>query len=206
MLANQRRILLFFLGFLVGFFVYKLHYQNQPDSKKYKIIPLKSKKRVDAPPVEKSLLYDETLADVLFQKVRIVCLVITMPSHKLQAHQVKSLWGKRCNKLIFFSTEQDPVLEPVIFKMNESRSILWTKTKKTLKYAYEKHLNDGDFFMKVDDDSYVFMENLRYLLFQYNPGDPLYFGHRFTKKWNTHGYMSGESNFFNEKLLIILLH
>jgi glycoprotein-N-acetylgalactosamine 3-beta-galactosyltransferase len=195
MLAHKRRVLLFCLGFLVGFFVYKFHYQNQPESKNYKIIPLKSEHREDGPRVEKSLLYDETLADVLFQKVRIVCLVITMPGHhKLRTYHIKNLWGRRCNKLVFFSTEWDPVLEPVSLNVNESRNSLWGKSRIAFQYAYQKHLNDGDFFMKADDDTYIFMENLRYMLFQYNPEDSLYFGHRFTKKWNTHGYMAGESS------------
>jgi glycoprotein-N-acetylgalactosamine 3-beta-galactosyltransferase len=33
-----------------------------------------------------------------------------------------------------------------------------------------------DRFMKVDDDTYVVMKNLRTFLSQYNPAEPYYFG------------------------------
>jgi glycoprotein-N-acetylgalactosamine 3-beta-galactosyltransferase len=198
MFKPQSRIVLFLCGFFAAFFVYKLHFQSLAESKKYKIIPLKSKHAVEVVKTNKSLLYDETLADVLFQKVRIVCLVITMPdNHKTRSKYIKNLWGKRCNKLVFFSTKYDPYLDTVDLHLNETRASLWEKTGIALQYAYKKHLNDGDFFMKVDDDSYIFMENLRYMLFQYNPEDPLYFGHRFTLKDEPNGYMAGEFENFN---------
>jgi glycoprotein-N-acetylgalactosamine 3-beta-galactosyltransferase len=190
---RHQQFIKFLCGFFVGFLVYKLHYQSLAESKKYKIVPLKSKHFVESTNLEKSLLYDETLADVLFQKVRIVCLVMTMPkNHEERAQHIKATWGRRCNKLVFFSTAYTSVLDPVILHMNETRDSLWAKTKIAFQYAHQKHLNDGDFFMKADDDSYVFMENLRYMLFQYNPEDSLYFGHRFTLKGTPHGYMAGE--------------
>lgn len=40
-------------------------------------------------------------------------------------------------------------------------------------------MNDADYFIKADDDSYVIVENLRMLLQPYSPNDPIYFGCRF---------------------------
>ena len=48
--------------------------------------------------------------------------------------------------------------------------------------------------MKADDDTYVILENLRYMLKDYKSSDPTYFGLRFTHhEYTEHqeGYMSG---------------
>ena len=44
---------------------------------------------------------------------------------------------------------------------------------------YENHLMSYDWFIKADTDTYVIVENLRYLLSDYNPKQPLFFGQHF---------------------------
>ena len=42
----------------------------------------------------------------LFEEVRVVCWVMTRPeTHQKKAIHVKATWGKRCNKLIFMSSQ-----------------------------------------------------------------------------------------------------
>ena len=36
-------------------------------------------------------------------------------------------------------------------------------------HVHQHHFNDADWFIKVDDDTYVIMENLRYFLSQQDP-------------------------------------
>ena len=46
-------------------------------------------------------------------------------------------------------------------------------------YVYKNHLDDADWFLKADDDTYTIVENLRYLLQDKNSSEAIFFGHKF---------------------------
>ena len=47
------------------------------------------------------------MAQELVKKVRVLCWVMTGPkNHKTKARHVKATWGKRCNVLLFMSSEK----------------------------------------------------------------------------------------------------
>lgn len=120
---------------------------------------------------------------------------MTNPSnHQSKAKHVKATWGHRCSKLIFMSSEEDKKLPSVALPVSEGRENLWAKTKEAFKYLYKKHLNEYDWFMKADDDTYVIVENLRYFLHDKDPKSPIYYGRRF-KPYVTQGYMSGGAGY-----------
>jgi glycoprotein-N-acetylgalactosamine 3-beta-galactosyltransferase len=66
------------------------------------------------------------------------------------------------------------------------------------RYVYEHYKDDADWFMKVDDDTYVILENLRYFLRDYKSSDPIYFGHHF-KTIVKQGYYSGGAGYVLSK-------
>ncbi|XP_060660114.1 glycoprotein-N-acetylgalactosamine 3-beta-galactosyltransferase 1-like [Drosophila nasuta] len=142
---------------------------------------------------------DTTVADQLKKEVRILCWVMTNPNnHKKKARHVKKTWGKRCNILLFMSSGEDDELPTVKLDVGEGRENLWRKVKEAFKYVYAHHYNDADWFYKADDDTYAVIENLRYMLYPYNPETPVHFGFKF-KPFVKQGYMSGGSGYVLSK-------
>ncbi|CAG0907770.1 unnamed protein product, partial [Cyprideis torosa] len=130
---------------------------------------------------------EDDLALWMFKKVRILCWVATHPGnlHKKAVHVLRT-WGKRCNTLLFVSgngTEEVPseiATYMLTLDMKEERKYLWVKTRRAFRHIYKHYLHEADWFMKADDDTFVVLENLRYLLFNQTGSDtPLYHGCRF---------------------------
>lgn len=134
-------------------------------------------------------------AKVLEAEVRVLCWIMTSPSNiQSKARHVKATWGKRCNTLLFMSSKPEPSLPTVALNVNEGRDNLWAKTKEAFKYIYKHYIDDADWFLKADDDTYCVVENLRLLLRDHNPEEPIYFGRRF-KPYVRQGYMSGGAGY-----------
>ncbi|KAH9524962.1 Glycoprotein-N-acetylgalactosamine 3-beta-galactosyltransferase 1, partial [Bulinus truncatus] len=142
---------------------------------------------------------DDELAKTLAQKVRVLVWVMTNPNNlDKKARGVKETWGKRCNKLIFFSSETNNDFPTIGLDVDEGREHLTAKTMRGFRYVYEHFMDDADWFMKADDDTYVILENLRYFLSEQNTSEPIYFGHHF-KTHVKQGYYSGGGGYVLSK-------
>ncbi|VDL24616.1 unnamed protein product [Hymenolepis diminuta] len=148
---------------------------------------------------------DTLLTDELKKKVRVCALILTMPISKLtKAVHVKATWARRFNGYVFISSEDDPSLPSIRVVETESRAILWEKTRQAFMYAKKNFLNDYDFFMKADDDSYVIVENLRFILSKMDPSVPFIMGRRF-KKYVKQGYLSGGAGYVVSRAALKLI-
>ncbi|XP_067825340.1 glycoprotein-N-acetylgalactosamine 3-beta-galactosyltransferase 1-like [Heptranchias perlo] len=138
---------------------------------------------------------DHSVADDLYKKVRILCWVMTAPMNlETKAKHVRATWGKRCNILLFMSSESNPDFPTIGLETKEGRKQLYWKTIKAFHYVHKHYINEADWFLKADDDTYVVINNLRLLLSNYNPDEPVYMGRRF-KMFLKQGYMSGGAGY-----------
>ncbi|VDI50934.1 glycoprotein-N-acetylgalactosamine 3-beta-galactosyltransferase [Mytilus galloprovincialis] len=145
---------------------------------------------------DKTIYENTTAADEMSKKVRILCLVITTSGHlNKQIPVVNATWGTRCNKILYVmctDKKQPDILNSC--DVTESKSHLTRKVRFMLRYVYLHYLKDYDWILKADDDTYVIMENLRFLLSFHNPDLPGYLGYHFNMHLKQ-GYMSGGAGY-----------
>ena len=142
---------------------------------------------------------DGHMADELYKKVRVLCWVMTGPNNlETKARHVKNTWTRHCNIVVFMSSVEDPDFPTVGLGTKEGRDQLYWKTIRAFHYAYEHHIDEADWFLKADDDTYVIVDNLRWVLANHTPDEPIYFGRRF-KPYTKQGYMSGGAGYVLSK-------
>ncbi|KAG7469654.1 hypothetical protein MATL_G00131130 [Megalops atlanticus] len=95
-------------------------------------------------------------------------------------------------------SSQESAFPTVGLNVSEGRSNLYWKTIRAFQYVHENHLEDADWFLKADDDTYVVLDNLRYLLSKHDTERPVYFGRRF-RPFVAQGYMSGGAGYVLSK-------
>ncbi|XP_066474029.1 glycoprotein-N-acetylgalactosamine 3-beta-galactosyltransferase 1-A-like [Tiliqua scincoides] len=142
---------------------------------------------------------ESTVADELYDKVRILCWVMTSPKNlETKARHVKATWSRHCNVVLFMSSEQDENFPTVGLETKEGRDQLYWKTIRAFQYVQQHHFEQADWFLKADDDTFVVVDNLRWLLSNYTPDRPIYFGKRF-RPFAKQGYMSGGAGYVLSK-------
>jgi glycoprotein-N-acetylgalactosamine 3-beta-galactosyltransferase len=96
---------------------------------------------------------------------KVLCFIMThSKNHDTRVKDVLSTWGKRCDKLVLASDVEDAAWGTIATHSKATWKNLWPKLNETLHHVYENYRDDYDWFLKVDDDSYVIMENLKAFL------------------------------------------
>nr|CDS29436.1 glycoprotein N acetylgalactosamine [Hymenolepis microstoma] len=131
------------------------------------------------------------LVDHLARKTPVMAFIFTSEKGIAnRASQVKSTWADRFNEAVFFSDKEDPNFPTVALPSAEG----WTYTRSAITYIYENYGKKFAFFMKVQDNNYVIVENLRELLRTMDSAKPLLIG-RQMKADDGNTYVSEKSGY-----------
>lgn len=125
---------------------------------------------------------------------RIFCLILTNPNNfNTKAAAVSRTWARECDNHKFISILPNNVttqrveaningleiLKPYGLVKDEY-NLLTDKIYLAYIDIYKNYGDNYDWFLKADDDTYVFMDNLRFYLENLNLGKRLfYYGHKF---------------------------
>lgn len=121
------------------------------------------------------------------------------------AINVKNTWGKRCDILLFMSSKQDKDFPAIGLDTQEGRDHLTAKAMQAWRYVYEHYRDKADWFLKADDDTYVIVENLKYLLKDYITSEPIFFGQSLVEPDIKQPFNSGGPGYVLSKEALIRL-
>ncbi|KAM7383756.1 hypothetical protein PAMA_011218 [Pampus argenteus] len=159
---------------------------------------LDSNLSMDRPGLQHAHGESNSSADESSQTTRILCWIMTEPKNlESRTKHIKETWAKRCNIVLYMSSVETD-FPTVQLNVSEGRENLYWKTIRAFQYIYQHHLDEADWFLKADDDTFVVVENLRYLLSKYDTEKPLYLGRRFSP-FIRQGYMSGGAGYVLSK-------
>lgn len=122
---------------------------------------------------------DASVADRLAKEIRILCLVETqIKQHDTNVVQIKESWGKRCNKLVFATDEIDSYTVGRAFRYinRVEKGNAWNHTRFALEFTHRRYADEFDWVILASQNSFVVVENLRFMVKDFSPEDPIVFG------------------------------
>jgi hypothetical protein len=140
--------------------------------------------------LEIELYHDETYSHILL--TRICCLILTSPKYFLtRAKAINETWAPRCDRYFFITeypqetmtseqinfTQHIPIAP--IKNITAGYDHLTQKSTLAFLFTYENYLNDCDWFVKADDDTFLIIENLKAFLSEQNSSEPVTFGYNY---------------------------
>ena len=97
-------------------------------------------------------------------------------------------WGRHCSQVLFFSKSLS--VDVSVIELRDVHDIYsFTAYRKALMHVSKHYMDDYKWFLIVEEDTYVLMENLAYYLSVFNQTTPMFMGHVYTA-WGT-DYNSG---------------
>lgn len=106
---------------------------------------------------------------------------------------IMETWGRRCDFILFIIGAENSVVnvesgkEPIVeqishnaqlvkFDFTDKYNYLWLKTKTAFKYIVKNYNYQFDWIYKMDDDTFVIMENVKLFLQDKKSSDLVYYG------------------------------
>ncbi|XP_053624115.1 glycoprotein-N-acetylgalactosamine 3-beta-galactosyltransferase 1-like isoform X2 [Plodia interpunctella] len=108
-----------------------------------------------------------SIADQLERKVRILCAVIKTDLEAKRLAAIDDTWGKRFCVLIGRGINFCGNKRHDVWQMEEDQ-------KHSLS-IYEHHSPNYDWYLLINSEGYIIVENMRYMLAKFNPDDNIYF-------------------------------
>ncbi|XP_076052715.1 glycoprotein-N-acetylgalactosamine 3-beta-galactosyltransferase 1-like isoform X2 [Oratosquilla oratoria] len=173
---------------------------------------------VPSPPIPSQLrLWEDTpglnegdgAADLRSSRPRLLCMIITSPKyHSTRAVHVANTWARHCTRHVFLTSQHDPSLgETIMSPGQDTYDRLWYKVTSGFQWAYN-NLEDIDWVVKLDDDTFLLVENLQEALKPYDPAKPQAMGMQLkTWEWDPpmSVYLSGGAGYVLSRGAVTLL-
>lgn len=117
---------------------------------------------------------------------------------------INTTWAKRCDKYFYLLTSQQQRHDFLSMDLPDNRFTIVYKIRRAFEIIYKQYINEFDWILKTDDDTYVIIENLRYLLAKHNSSEPGHLGYVFNRFFSS-GYMSGGAGYVISKAGFMLM-
>lgn len=132
--------------------------------------------------------------NIVYAPNRILCAIPTTWEYSLyRIERIQRTWGPLCDILVWAVASEFPVPKDItvgeILVVNMTRSAkpedrgIWEKTHLMWQAIAKKYQYHAEWFVKVDDDTFVFVEHMRQFTRWYNPSIPRFFGHTVYFRW-----------------------
>ena len=126
---------------------------------------------------------------------KILCLILTHDETLYsRSSTVWKTWAHKCHKALFTvnSKNSESMLQLPLMSINytESYENMAEKVFLVLKKAFDEYENDYKWFLLVDDDTFIFMDNLKSFISNRSFNEPVTYGYNF-KVIVPSGYHSG---------------
>ena len=121
----------------------------------------------------------------------IVSYYLETPTMMPPKESILHTWGKRCSWMVIFSGEPsvDSERVPTVPLNTTKDPTSWKAYREAVMYL-SKYIDKYDWFLLVEEDTYVIMENLAYYLAIYDFREPHYLGHTY-QTWSTEYNLAG---------------
>ncbi|KAE9556702.1 hypothetical protein FO519_000108 [Halicephalobus sp. NKZ332] len=144
---------------------------------------------------EKSVPWKSKAVSKLPYSGSVFCWVMTSSVNRdSEVKAVNQTWLPKCDHGEFFTSTEfndEKVPATAVFQgFSESRKDSFWKTMYGFHFAFKKVSDRFDWYMKTDDDTYIFFDNLRHYLATFNASEPIYLGLRL-KPYSKNTYNGG---------------